>query len=92
MQTVFRPEDSRCTEKRESGEGAGLTEKVKFERLDTGEDVSHVDIQGKKVPGREHKGKGPEAGSRLVCSWMCKEASVAAMMCVTEEGRVRLAG
>lgn len=52
-----------------------------MKRVDRDEDASHVDIQGKKVPGREHsKCKGPGAGSRLVCSWMCKEARVVGMM------------
>lgn len=64
------PEDNTCMKKREqvraSGParaGVGLIEKVKFERLKRGDRVSHVDIQGKKTPGRGHsKCKDPEVG------------------------------
>ena len=53
--------------------------------------MSHVDIQGKKIPGRGHsKDKGPEAKSRQACSRNCKEA-MAGGLYVTKEGEVRLA-
>lgn len=62
--------------------GVGLIEKVKFGRLKRGERVSHVDIQGKKTPGRGHsKCKAPEVGLWLPCSRECKEASVAKVPC-----------
>lgn len=50
------------TQSTPAGAGVGLTAKVKFQRLERGEGVSHVAIQGKNVPGRGHsKCKGPEA-------------------------------
>lgn len=61
--------------------GVGLIE-VKFVRLKRGERGSHVDIQGKKTPGRGHsKCKDSEVGLWLPCSRERMAAGVANAPC-----------